>query len=157
MAQNIFNNLSNFFGQSLRVFASVVFCLGIFLEGAWALQNQEERVEHYLTHYLKVEDLNSHKKIFMEMSQFRSDQDEIHKNKPQSVLKSRKNLVEDVIKKYHLDPNKKEDYCNLMERLVFYFAGIEDLLGTKPQSCSITKDGCIQRYPVLPANFDEVN
>lgn len=36
ITQNIFNNLSNFFGRSVRVFLFAVFCLVIFLEGACA-------------------------------------------------------------------------------------------------------------------------
>jgi hypothetical protein len=44
-AQNIFNNLSSFFGRSLRVFLSAVFCLGIFLEGSWASNTKHSKKE----------------------------------------------------------------------------------------------------------------
>ena len=121
-AQNIFNNLSSFFGRSLRVFLSAVFCLGIFLDGACAYPDfwpADASVSEFIKSRTKLDI-------------------------------TKKNLISELIARHKLDPvNKIKDQCELMNRIAEYVQLTTVALGSMGAISSENSEVYITPYRIV--------
>ena len=122
ITQNIFNNPSNFFGRSLRIFLSVVFCLGIFLRSAYAYP------DFWSTDASVSEFIKSRTKLDI----------------------TKKNLISELIARHKLDPvNKLKDQCELMNRIAEYVNLSTVALGSMSAISSENSEVYITPYRIV--------
>jgi hypothetical protein len=123
---HIFKKISDFFSKSLRAFASVIFCSGIFIENSLASPE-----------YWPVDD-----KVVNEIAEF-------SKGRTQMDITTAK-LIEQIVKNNNLDPtHKSADQCELMNKITTYIGLNEVSLGSNGSICSKNNEACITPYRIV--------
>jgi len=125
---------------------------------SYAAIAEEERLNNFLKDTLKInnQDLDYHKNKFLEMDKFKHERAKTYQSSSNNSTRYKRSLIKDISSKYNLNPKNKKDYCDLMERLTFYFSSkIDDLKGSEAKFCSKEGDGCVQVLEYTYPGFDE--